>query len=318
MGHDLYLILRNMLTYNRRLNSRFFNEDMNTTSMGADVARVKKHGKKLRVMLRQSDRKRGSKLGTMTTVKSFFRITDIDYIGDEAFSKLIGTWNLWPLKTRIKTFIFKFFNNSLGINTRLSHLHNRGLDFDRKCTLCTVKGVANPSEETFSHLFIDCPTAGVWRQGFIRDFLRQNVMTDIETKKLWCLGYLPEMGSWELIAFLCIIVFQFLVWEQKLNKRVPSYNSFLNLFKEELRCVLNSKRSWALDFDNLRIPLRRILPGRENDGGGGAGAGAAGAGIGGAGGAGRGRAGREQGQADRLWIGGNAGEVAEVRHGDNI
>jgi hypothetical protein len=67
---------------------------MNTISMGADITRVKKHGKKLRVTLRQSKRKRGSKLGNLTIVKSFFRITDIDYIGDAAFSKLIGTWNL--------------------------------------------------------------------------------------------------------------------------------------------------------------------------------------------------------------------------------
>ncbi len=72
LGHDIYLVIRNMLIYNRRLNARFIDEDMNTISMGADITRVKKHGKKLRVILRQSDRKRGSKLENLTTVKSFF------------------------------------------------------------------------------------------------------------------------------------------------------------------------------------------------------------------------------------------------------
>ena len=52
-------------------------------------------------------------------------------------------------------FLFKFFNNILGINTRLSHFvpnHSRG------CTFCTLNGTIPIPDETFLHIFFECGT----------------------------------------------------------------------------------------------------------------------------------------------------------------
>jgi hypothetical protein len=169
------------------------------------------------------------------------------------------TWNMFGVKTRLKTFLFQFFNNNLTINTRTSHFRGNGEGGNRACTLCSIAGIANAQEESFLHLFLDCPTAKVWRESFTNQYHLNEDNTDLENKKLWLLGYVPIMRVWNLMGFLCIMLFQFIVWEQKLQKRVPSYNRILTLYKEELYQVISSKKCWILEFENLNFPLRRIL-----------------------------------------------------------
>jgi hypothetical protein len=58
-------------------------------------------------------RKKLFDLGTQQTVKTFFRITGIQYIGNDLFSKIISVWNEPGFRNRQKSFLFKYFNNIL-------------------------------------------------------------------------------------------------------------------------------------------------------------------------------------------------------------
>ncbi len=76
-----------------------------------------------------------------------------DVIADDVLAlifSVISLWNSQGLTNRSKVFLFKFFNNILGINTRLSHFvpnHSRG------CTFCSLNGILPVPDETFMHIF---------------------------------------------------------------------------------------------------------------------------------------------------------------------
>jgi hypothetical protein len=152
--------------------------------------------------------------------------------------------------------------------------------------------------------------SGEWRDKFGRAFLRTDNLTVLEKKKLWFLGYIPELNDWELVPYICIVVFQFTIWEQNLQRRAPSFNSVFLLYKEELYTVLSGNHSWGLDYEKLQIPLRRILAGPIPDGGAGDAQGDRypgqhqqaedAGGREGQGGRGRGGAGGDDGQDDRV------------------
>jgi hypothetical protein len=81
-------------------------------------------------------RKKTFDLSKQLTVKTFFRITGIDYIGNELSSKITSAWTEQGITNRQKSFIFKYFNNILGINTGTSHFAANGT---RNCLFCSKK-----------------------------------------------------------------------------------------------------------------------------------------------------------------------------------
>jgi hypothetical protein len=105
----------------------------------------------------------GSSIGTSTAikqvkqlqiVKTFFRVTNIVVIPDFT-GKILGLWNKCYLPNKVREFIFKFYNNQLSINTRLSHYT---LNRTRSCTFCMLAGAPAPADETFLHIFFECET----------------------------------------------------------------------------------------------------------------------------------------------------------------
>jgi len=108
-------------------------------------------------------RKKPFDLGNSTTCQTFFRITTIPYVGNETFQIILSAWNLTGLPNRFRTFILRFYNNTLGINTRLSHFVNNR---ERFCTFCNIKNEANLLDETFLHLFLECKYTREWHNFF--------------------------------------------------------------------------------------------------------------------------------------------------------
>jgi hypothetical protein len=76
----------------------------------ADCFRLKKPGKKIRMALVKR-RKKPFNLETLTTCQTFFRITELNYIGNDLFGQVVELWIRSGFTNRMKTFIFKFFNN---------------------------------------------------------------------------------------------------------------------------------------------------------------------------------------------------------------
>ena len=90
-------------------------------------------------------------------------------------------------------------------------------------------------EETFSHLFFDCPITNNLKKNFIQTYVNQlgiyDRVTDIKKP-------IPNTVNLFLKTTLC--VFQFLIWEAKLKKTTPALETILlDLFyvlKGSLKC----------------------------------------------------------------------------------
>ena len=90
-------------------------------------------------------------------------------------------------------------------------------------------------EETFSHLFFDCPIINNLQKNFIQTYVSQlgiyDRVTDIKKP-------IPNTVNLFLKTTLC--VFQFLIWEAKLKKTTPALETILlDLFyvlKGSLKC----------------------------------------------------------------------------------
>jgi hypothetical protein len=57
----------------------------------------------------------------LQNVKTFRNLVDFNWPQNFCFKGLLGLWSTNFLPCRFATFIFKFVNNTLGLNTRVSH-----------------------------------------------------------------------------------------------------------------------------------------------------------------------------------------------------
>jgi len=236
---DINLTLSAYATLGRAVNHFVNRLSVNNLNDGTSVSireelNIKKPGPKIRKLLAKRRRKPFD-LGKQTTCTTFFRITGIAYIGNEDFSKIVSVW-AWPgFTNRQKTFLFKFFSNILGLNTRTSHF---GINVSRVCFFCSKKNPGIPNDETFIHLFYNCNTTRAWQAQFLtKCFPEFGLLPDNELKKLWFLGIYNDT----IIPFIvgAMLSFQFCIWEHKLRKNVPSfhtlYNEFLSSFIDTCR-----------------------------------------------------------------------------------
>jgi hypothetical protein len=70
----------------------------------------------------------------MPSLTSYLGIVNINANNVLYFNRTVDIWNTCGIANRDGTFIFKFFNNILGLNTRVSRFAR---DVNRSCTLCT-------------------------------------------------------------------------------------------------------------------------------------------------------------------------------------
>jgi hypothetical protein len=111
----------------------------------------------------------------------------------------------------------------LGLNTRLSHFV---INQSRGCTFCN--GTMNPvPDETFLHLFFDCPTTTSWHDKFLEKFITLPAnLTREQRLQLFFFCSLPNGTRDNLFLAFTVILFQFCIWEEKLRKKktIVSHN----------------------------------------------------------------------------------------------
>jgi hypothetical protein len=257
LGYDTYMAIRNVLQLFRNRKARNREISDRDSSFRESLGNVKKPARKLKVLISQT-KKNGMNLANQQTVRGFFRIINVHYVGNQYYSKIIELWNSNNISSKLSMFIFKFYNNSLGINTRVSHF---GDNVSRNCTFCQISHRA-PVDETFTHLFVECPTTATWAHSFKNDFLGGHVLADNESKfKFWFLGQVAGENGINIGRIIAILVFHSCVWENKLKKTTPAYQSFLNLFRDVFSQTICSNKKWKTNVETQNIPLFRILVG---------------------------------------------------------
>ncbi len=198
-------------------------------------------------------------LGEQQTCKTFFRITGIEYVGNDLFSKISSLWNQSGFTNRQKPFLFKFFNNILGINTRTSHF---AVNATRGCFFCTKSNPPLITDETFIHLFFSCSTTRSYQRSFIRTcFPEMGNLPEPDEKKLWFLGIFDDsLSNFFSAAFLS---FQFCIWEHKLRKNVPSFHTLYTEFLDNFRNTCMHNQQIRLSGTELNYELCRNIFGRR-------------------------------------------------------
>ncbi len=132
-------------------------------------------------------KKKPFNLENMPTCKSFFQTANIEYVGNDLFSKNVSLWNRSGFTNRQKMFFYKFYNNTLGINVSTSHFVANGT---RNCFFCSKRRPNERNDETFVHLFFNCPTVSEWHADFILKCFPEMPRMDDRSKKIfWLLGY---------------------------------------------------------------------------------------------------------------------------------
>ena len=85
----------------------------------------------------------------MTQIKTFLKLTNSENISHSRLKSLIGGWDNSFLPGKIRTFLFKFYNNILGLNSRVAKFN---VDIDPSCAPYKTIGLLKrkPSPTSFS------------------------------------------------------------------------------------------------------------------------------------------------------------------------
>jgi hypothetical protein len=188
---------------------------------------------------------------SLRQIVTFSRLTGT-VVGDSASGQILLLWSRNYLPNKIREFAFKFFNNSLAVNTRISHyVQNR----QRGCTLCTVSGKIPVPDETFPHLFYECETACKTQTWFSREY---NLPVH-ERKKIFFTGTFGDADSYNEVLHIMAILIQFFIWEMKIFKRIYSGTTLDIDFRFLLNnCFRNCSRLLAI-CEKLPIGINNNL-----------------------------------------------------------
>jgi len=170
--------------------------------------------------------------------------TFLDFIGTPVLEEPIlkhcwSAWNNTYFGNQQREFLFKFFNNILGLNARVTHF---APNVSAECTLCIVNQEPLPTQaETFTHLFYDCCHSGKYRKMAESEFFPEIERETEENKKIfWLLGIIPANGSYICNRFMQAAIFtvNFLIWKTKLSKINVPVSILRSDFIYMCRCML--------------------------------------------------------------------------------
>jgi hypothetical protein len=230
---------------------KYVNTDAGT-EIGTFVRRFKKGSKPFRKMFEKySVATNLAKLPRRT--KTYFNLVGLPVPVPEDLKYFNSLWMISTLPISIREFFFKFKNNMLGLNVRVAHFNN---EIAQACTFCTISNIAVIPDETFVHLFFDCPITKAIVKDFCANYLNIDRDNEGAMKNFLFTGTIAGLKTQNFFLSTVSIVFNYEIWRAKLRKKIPILNSLLNnlIFTvENIRQVCNNIRH---DMQ-LNLPLCR-------------------------------------------------------------
>ena len=209
------------------------------TSLLFFVKKSEKGSKKFRKIVTEGGLK-DKKVEELPAVVSFYNLVQMVRPDVKLINQLHCMWSCNFFSIRIREFAFKFFNNSLGLNTRISNFVE---NIDRSCSLCIAGSVSPPCEESFRHLFFYCSVTSAIQNAFLQRYfigLSERLVNEDDKKKLWFEFRDKDDLSYNLLLSTTICIFQSTIWEFKLKRKAPSFTSFMNEFTVKLDATIAS------------------------------------------------------------------------------
>jgi hypothetical protein len=198
------------------------------------------------------------KIEKVHTVKSFFEITGVVAPDATQLRKCWGFWNKTYLGNKCREFLFKFYNNILGTNDRVSKFvqgHNP------ECTLCEISNEPLPRQtESFNHIFVTCAYSEKIREAVVNKFFPEVVGVDPTVKKnFWFLAAIPTNRGTEYNEFISAVVSttNYFIWTAKLQKNLVPVNVVLIDLEWKIRKMLSISKKLEASKQNSNAYICR-------------------------------------------------------------
>ena len=143
---------------------------------------------------------------------------------------MYGAWNKLFLPSEIKVFLFKFYNNILGTNLRVSKFNR---ETKPECTFCPINGPFPVPREDFSHIFFNCPSM----KKIVIDFFEEYMTINVTTCSIFCGGNIAEKEEINRPFQLIMDILRYHIWTSKLEKS-PSKAKILGNVNDTISRIL--------------------------------------------------------------------------------
>ncbi len=149
---------------------KYHKDDEKSLTMRQFICGFKKGSRNFRKIISKTEKK--DNMADCRAIQTYGRTVGVRIVDSHRASSIMSNWNKSFLPSNVRVFIFKYYNNMLGLNSRVAHFNR---EVNASCTFCTDRKVLPADKETMTHLFFHCPSV----QGLITEFSRK-YLRDIE------------------------------------------------------------------------------------------------------------------------------------------
>lgn len=199
----------------------------------------------------------------ITQVRTFKRITGIQIYHEQRAQNNLASWNTFCYPNRLKVFLFKYYNNVLGVGSRIAHFNQ---DVDPSCFFCSTDTRPAPLE-SFSHIFYNCPHVLKIITKFFENFFAVALDEQSYFSGQFCV---KEVDNQSIMFILDIL--RYSIWQTRLRKMSISYHTIFNEtvdMIERITCANKKIENNVINCTMIRIYGPGGPGGREGGGGGG-------------------------------------------------
>jgi hypothetical protein len=227
------------------------------------LAQIKKGSKKFRKILDSMVME--TEVAELRVVTTFYQLLNRDKPAANLCGYQLGCWNWSFLSNRIRTFCFQYFNNSLGINTRIAARYRRGgAIINNSCTFCVRANCANPEREDFVHVFYDCRYINNTCRRIFEIYFPAGINPAAE-RCTYMTGLVP--GANNLSGFfylLTAMLINFTVWQSRMKKSIPSVASIIEDVDNLFDTCVNVSSKISNTVSDAPPPICRRWTARHN------------------------------------------------------
>ncbi len=225
---EKYLLLKTAY----RISTRKYHKDVDKSlTMRQFICGFKKGSRNFRRVITRVEN--NINVAECRAVQTYIRTVDVAVLNPRRASSIMSNWNKNFLPSNIRVFIFKFYNNMLGLNSRVAHFN---LEINASCTFCADRKLFPAPKETMVHLFYYCPSVHELITEFCTKYLRNPELDLVTYFTSEVAEFEPKNNSLNLI----LDIFRYVVWQYKLKKTNPNNINFWPEFEYQLSTVTGS------------------------------------------------------------------------------
>jgi hypothetical protein len=176
-------------------------------------------------------------------LRTFVTNLELELPSSVRMQSLVSKWNLGFMNTGVRVFSFKFYNNILGINSRVAHFNP---EINAGCTFCVLKKILPPPKEIIAHLFFDCPTMDILVKELGQRYL-QNLNLE---KDHFFLSNASDYEKDNRPLDIILELFRYVIWQYKLNSKVPLAVKFWVDFQYLVSTTIASSKNFELQVND--------------------------------------------------------------------